>query len=170
MGAMRRIYSFLCPVSLYSDNREVLSDPEMKTTRKIDFGGAEAAFAVANTPLFLLRKLRADGAAGNIARSNSGRAILADLARALRRKPVGFAESVLPYLLIVALSYKPDIRFLRAASRKHALHYPWYSYIANVLLQEFRSTSKSNVRVPLATKVTQSTTTSTPLNVIRLRA
>src|SRR5436190_13534617 len=100
----------------------------MKTTRDIDLSGAEAAFAVANTPLFLLRKLRADVAAMDIARLNSGKSILADLRRALQGKPVGFAESVLPYVLILALSYKTDFRLLRTAAKQRAARYPWYSY------------------------------------------
>ena len=78
---------------------------------------AEQAFAVANTPLFLLRKLRSDPAVLEIARVAQPKAILSALKKSLRRKPKTLSDAVSPYVYLVALSMTRDLGWMEEAAR-----------------------------------------------------
>jgi hypothetical protein len=119
----------------------------MKNQEPIDTQTAERALAVANTPLFLLRKLRADPTVAELRQNYSAAEILSALKRSLKKTPKTLSEAVTPYLYLVALSGLPDVRFLREAETFAAPNTEWYSYLARLLVETYRPTSFKTIKV-----------------------
>jgi hypothetical protein len=114
--------------------------------KKINLETAEKAFATANTPLFLLRKLRADPAVSEIARRFDPEEIFQELRRAVKRHAASFQSAVLPFVLLVALSLNLDNEYLLKSSKLKAPHHAWFAYCCEYLLREFRPTSIVTLR------------------------
>ena len=94
----------------------------------IDIDVAEAAqtLAVANTPFFLLRKLRTDPAVREINERFSEDEILDGLKTALGLEPTEPRNAVRPYVYLTALSQKPRPDALRTAAALRADKWDWY--------------------------------------------
>jgi hypothetical protein len=120
----------------------------VRALRSVDLSSAQSAFMVANSPLFLLRKLRDDPTVATIARRSRGATILSQLRRSLSREPRALHTAVVPYVYLVALSMQPDIKYLREASALPAPHHAWYTYLSGVLLQSYKPTTVQMVTVP----------------------
>lgn len=110
----------------------------MRTLQDINLASASLTLAVANTPLFLLRKLRADPSVHEIAASFGGDEILAELSRLACSEPRDVIDYVRPYAFLVSLSMLPSIDYLkRVASIKGTDRWEWFSYIHRVLLDTY---------------------------------
>jgi hypothetical protein len=120
----------------------------MNTISEIDLTQACEAFAIANTPLFLVRKLQADPAVHATSQRFSGQQLLDGLREVLREEPKGIIDSVRPYALLVALSLQGDIEHLRAASQISAKGWDWFEYIAAFLVETFSPITTEIIRVP----------------------
>lgn len=108
---------------------------------------AARVYAIANTPLFLIHKLREDPAVHDIARSFSGEQILLELQRATVGEPQTPADYVRPYALLAALALKSDVGYLRAAARiERAYTWEWFDYIHRVLLTTHSPTTSDTMR------------------------
>jgi hypothetical protein len=142
----------------------------MNNPRKVDLTSASAVYAVSNSPLFLLRKLRADAAPRAIASSASKEEILTKLEASLSIKPKSLEEAVLPYVLLVALSQMNDVSSLEKASGFRALYHDWFTYVAVALVQLFRPTIISQISSPAKLLgPLPSSTSSAPNNPIIIR-
>ena len=136
----------------------------MKTIGEITLSEAEKVFAVANTPLFLLRKLRSEPAVNEVkdmSQKFTADEILKALRVAAKKKPSNFAESVRPYALLVALSFKSDVAHLKKAARISTRHYKWLSYLTDVLIQTIQPASLVKISPRTRQQFEPSTTTST---------
>lgn len=120
----------------------------MTTPSEIDLNQACEAFAIANTPLFLVRKLQADPAVHAARDRFSGQQLFDILLEALRDEPKSIIDSVRPYALLVALSLQGDIEHLRAASQVSAKGWDWFEYIAAFLVETFSPITTEIIRVP----------------------
>jgi len=129
---------------------------------------AELAFATANTPLYLLRKLRASNTVARIAVERSSFQIFRALSSALKCKPETFKESVLPYVLLVTLSVKQDTKYLPALQGVAAPHHPWFSYCATYLSAGARSTVRQTSRTKRRTKISRSIVGSGRTNIVKV--
>jgi hypothetical protein len=118
----------------------------------IDTFLAEKTYAVANTPLFLLRKLREDPAVLQIARAAPIDAIFDALKSSLEEEPRNLRETVLPYFCLIALAIAGNRNKLEEATRLRSTHAEWYSYIANVLLETHQSTVSRTLEAPRTIK------------------
>jgi len=106
------------------------------TDRKVlKFEAAMQAFALANTPLFVVRKLRSDPEVLALSARSSPEHLLDKLNTSLSRKPRSLRSAVMPYVYLVALFLKHDPRHLDLARRLDGSHHDWYNYIANALFQ-----------------------------------
>lgn len=115
----------------------------------IDLTSAVDMYAVANTPLFLLRKLQRDPLTREIATSFSSDQILAALKSALEAEPSSAEEYVKPYVLLVALSQQPNDSGLRAAGAMPKTEkWDWYGYLQRVLLASFNPTTTFAIKAP----------------------
>jgi hypothetical protein len=123
----------------------------MKSQQDHNYRNAEAAFVVANTPLFLLRKLRSDPVVRTIAFDLSDDEIISALRAAVRQKPTDIREAVLPYVYLVALSIKGKFASLKQAVDIDAPHAEWFKYIGNYLLQSFTPSTSQTVVLPKIT-------------------
>jgi hypothetical protein len=112
----------------------------MSISKQINLDIAEKIFATANTPLFLLRKLRSDPETVRIRSRHSSDEILRELRNALKDNTGSFRSSVLPYVLLVTLSLDLENHYLIEASKLKAPHHRWFVYSCNYLLNEFRPT------------------------------
>jgi predicted nucleic acid-binding protein len=102
---------------------------------------------VANTPLFLLKKLRQDSSVIALSKRHSASEILAALQITLRRSDLP-RNSVQPHILLVALSLKKDRKFLNLALSLEASQFRWYKDIATALLQKMVAETNSTITVP----------------------
>jgi hypothetical protein len=116
------------------------------STELLNLDEAEKAFAVANTPLFLLRKLQSDQNIASWADQEKDAVnVYKCIESALKIVPNTFREAVLPYALLVAISRKEDPALLRKAGELTAEHYPWFRYLSTALIANFRSTSVQTI-------------------------
>jgi hypothetical protein len=125
------------------------------TARKLaraDLAQAVSDYAVANTPLFLLRKLRVNQTVADIARLASGPVILSELRQALSRRPRTLRGAVLPYALLVALSMTSNTLLLRRAATLRAPHHEWFTYLCEVLSNGSTPTVTSTIQLPTSPK------------------
>jgi hypothetical protein len=106
----------------------------MISTSEADLTGATKILAVANTPLYLVRKLRHDQAVIDIGCSVDAEAILQSIRDAVSKAQPEPVDSVRPYVYLVALAMKQESRWLAEASEIHAPDWNWYRYIAKYLL------------------------------------
>jgi hypothetical protein len=121
----------------------------VKNFQEADWRQASRAFAVANTPLFLIRKLRQDPTVQEISKSFSGEDILSHLRDALARAPQTLAEYAIPYAYLVALALKPEARYINAAlSLDVPPGWDWVDYIRRVLAATYSPTSQASIRIP----------------------
>jgi hypothetical protein len=108
---------------------------------------AEAAFVLANTPLFLLRKLRSDPVVRDMALNLSDDELISALRAAVSQRPTDIREAVLPYLYLVALSIKGNVATLKQAVEIDAPHAQWFKYIGGYLLQSFSPSTTQTVSI-----------------------
>jgi hypothetical protein len=114
----------------------------------LDLTQASRAYGVANTPPFLVRKLQADPGVRAIGETCKAEDILTALRSAVVAEQDSPVDSVRPYALLVALWFKPEIEHLKEAARISALPYRWFSYIAELLIQNFAPVQTQTIQVP----------------------
>ena len=114
---------------------------------------AASDFSVANSPLFLLRKLRDDPVVMEIGRRASANALLTALRRATKHRPKKIVNAVRPYAYLVAIAQKRDPKLLHDARQIAAPHHPWFEYLATVLLNGPTSTTILEVPPPQTVNV-----------------
>lgn len=130
------------------------------TIEQVDLSEASASYAVANTPLFLIRKIREDSSAVYIANNFSGDQILSALRMALEHEPTDICDYVRPYVYLVALSMKDTDSYLRcAADLPMARKWDWYCYVSLALLQAYAPTTQ--IAVQVSTPVINATASTT---------
>jgi hypothetical protein len=112
----------------------------MTVAHNVTFDAAEGAYVVANTPLFLLRKLLSDPLIVALAHDTSGDDLFDALTAATSRPPASLSDRVLPFILLVALAIKGDLQSLYRALALPPLDAKshWFPYLANVLLETTR--------------------------------
>jgi hypothetical protein len=107
----------------------------MKNIEEAKLIQACETFAVANTPIYLVRKLRMDQEVFEIGRTFSSDDILAAIRRAIQADPADLLNAVRPYAYLVALSMKPEIKGLQEAEKIEVKPWRWYKFISNYLLE-----------------------------------
>jgi hypothetical protein len=116
----------------------------MTSFSEIPFRNFAKIYAIANTPLFLVRKFRADPIVQEIRKSFTGEQILAEMQRVMNLNPKTSEEYVRPYVYLVALSFMDEIEPLnRAAELPNRQRWEWFSYLHKVLYQGFMPTSRT---------------------------
>jgi hypothetical protein len=117
----------------------------MKSTNEIDLTEATQAFAVANTPLFLVRKLRADEAVRSLARELGEQELLEGLRLSIAEQPRDLTSAVRPYALLVALSLKLQADGIKKAAEISAPNWEWFDYISNYLSTSFHPVQSTRI-------------------------
>lgn len=139
----------------------------MKAAHDFDLVEASRVLGVANTPLFLVRKLQADAEIRAISEEVSGEQILEGLAMALSQEPATPVEAVRPYAYLVALWFKPVPVYLKDAAKLSpaAEHWRWFEYISSVLIETYSHVESATLKVPVLiaepVKVSPAPTTAT---------
>jgi hypothetical protein len=120
----------------------------MNSPREADLTNAGNVFAVANTPLFLLRKLRFDPVVQELSRRFTGQELLQALRASVIENPSDLAEAVRPYVYLTALSLMPSDEALRETSSICAPFYDWLEYIRDYLIETYSSVQTTEIIVP----------------------
>jgi hypothetical protein len=115
---------------------------------ELDLTQAAKIYGIANTPLFLIRKLQEDPSVRAISAAYSGPEIVEALRSMVAAEPVDAGEAVRPYALLVALWFKTEIDHLQEAAKLETAIYAWYSYIAEVLVASFSPVNDQVIEVP----------------------
>lgn len=113
----------------------------MTFNTSIDFSQTITSLVLANTPLFLVRKLVKDPAVQKLFHEVGPEIILSQLKTAVEKEPQDISEKAIIYASLIALSFSKDIKFLLAASKLSAPHLDWFEYIAVELLARYKSTA-----------------------------
>jgi hypothetical protein len=114
---------------------------------EFDFAPAGKIYGIANTPLFLIRKLQVEPTARAIGDACAGSEIVEALRSMVNTEPANAAEAVRPYVLLLALWYKPEVDYLLEAAKLQTTIYGWYSYVAEVLRATFSSVQGQVIEV-----------------------
>lgn len=144
---------------------------------QIDLSDAGFYLAAANTPLFLLRNLREDRTVQALAHTVDGPQLFEWLQNSLRKKPRSLTDSVAAYVYLVALSMKGDLSYLIYAQKLPATDYRWFHYLTEVLIAQFRPTSRMEIYADsrlispsvASTSISSTSDASTDIQTIRSR-
>jgi len=121
----------------------------MSALSQISFSEAEHTFAVANTPLYLIRKLRQDPTVYEVSKRFSGEEILGELKHVLMVEPSSLADYVRPFVYLVALWHMPDDKYLKMSPQiANASERDWYKYVKRVLIETYSPTIDLRVQLP----------------------
>jgi hypothetical protein len=115
------------------------------TKPRLDLSEPRLHYAVANDPMFLMEKLKADPTTVNLSKLYLVH-LVDGIRESLKIKPVSLDQLTLPYVYLVALGLKRDIPSLQKATRLRANRYKWFSAIAKMLLNETSPTVVMDVR------------------------
>lgn len=136
----------------------------MQIVRHIDLRRAKEVLALANTPLYVLRNLRADSSVAAFARVTPVEDLLQSFEDAVKEPPT-LENLALTFVLIVALSFKGS-RAVDAASAALPLDaHPWLSVVLDALQHMITETdvfvveSKRGTYQQSSTKVTPGAST-----------
>jgi hypothetical protein len=108
---------------------------------------AEGFVAVANTPIFLARRLREDSAVKTAHQIHGANAIFAALESISKKKPATLADVAEAYLYLVALSFDNELSWLRRARAISNPYIKWYGSVADYLLTLVTPTITTNMQL-----------------------
>jgi hypothetical protein len=135
-------------------------------TAKLKLNEAEKSFATANTPLYLIRKLRTDVSVSRLAARATAVQLFREMRIALRSTSDDFRSSVLPYVLLVALSLKSENKFIIKAATLPAPHHPWFRYCCDYLATTYRPISAQKLSSSRKLKTSRSVKNSGRTNTV----
>jgi hypothetical protein len=118
------------------------------TLNDVDLTEAVRSLATANTPLFLIRRLKIDAAIRSISEGVSDDEILNGLRVVLDVGPTNPLNTVRPYAYLAALWMKPRPDALRAAVAMNANRWFWYQFMASYLMETYSPISTQTVLAP----------------------
>jgi hypothetical protein len=157
-------------MSLPGAEPRILQDIEMNLPISINLDEAKRAFVVANTPLYLARRLQQDSNVRKLS-DLSGDELLKLYTEAVTRSPVALDELVIPYVCLAALSLQGDLRPLKMTTGiRPAPGYKWLDYIQQVLIQSYNPTSNKTFAAPRAIDLGLSTQSHAPIRKIVFHA
>lgn len=113
----------------------------------INLANARSVYMTANTPMYIVRSLRADPEIFKLHLKNSAEAIMAEIKNRLGHQPLDFEDRILPLVLLAALALKQNRTAMVEAARLDSENYRWYKLVADSLLQQIRPTTTSQVTV-----------------------
>src|SRR5579862_6819074 len=107
--------------------------------KDLNLKAAGSLFLIANTPLFLIARLKSDVAAQTMASWESSD-IFRFLRRSLSRRPSTLEKSVAPYVALAALALQQDAVGLKKAGRYEPRNHRWYKEICDFLIRSTQPT------------------------------
>ena len=112
----------------------------------LDTTTVESNFVIANTPNFIVRRIKEDKVATLLSQSLSAPALLKMFLETASKEPQTLRDLVAPYICLAALSLKSDVKYLRDAATFAARpQYKWLRACAQILIDTFRPTSFTKI-------------------------
>jgi hypothetical protein len=112
----------------------------MTVLEPVDLRDAELAVAIANTPLFLARRLYENPAVKRALDVHGAEKIFNALRSIIERKPQTLNQATEAYFYLAALSFSEDLSWLRKASKFNAHYIKWFKGISEYLISTARPT------------------------------
>lgn len=112
----------------------------------LNMSDAETSVAVANTPIFLARRLRENPALQRAHALFGADKLLRALETIADREPRSITDATEVYFYLVSLSFDNDLKYLRRASELPVKHVKWFSEVAQYLLKSVRPISVTSVQ------------------------
>lgn len=118
----------------------------------IDFSGynftkAEAAYVVANTPLFIVRNLKSDPAVIKVAGSFSVKQIVDEIRERLGTPPGTARDRIIPFILLGALAVRQERAAIAEVATIESASYRWFKPVVESLLATVRPVARSTIQV-----------------------
>lgn len=104
--------------------------------------------AVANTPIFLTRRLREMAAPQRILKTKGEQAIFAALVQLAPQLPVTLEDAAERYFYLVSLSFSDDMNWVRKSRALNFVGVKWIMEMTDYLLKIAKSTTITNVIIP----------------------
>jgi hypothetical protein len=117
----------------------------MTTLDPIDLREAEKSVAVANTPIFLARRLRENPALQRALKLHGAEKIFGALGIISVRKPSDLKQATEVYFYLVALSLDNDASWLHRARALPSPYIKWFGEIADYLISTTKPTFIASV-------------------------
>jgi hypothetical protein len=113
------------------------------------FTGVYRDYAIANTPLFFLRKLKQSEIPADIARTYNAEEILETLRASLQADPLTRTDYVSPYVFLMALARNPDGKYLKSVEHLAGQErFDWFKYLWQVLMESYSPVIVTSLDVP----------------------
>jgi hypothetical protein len=145
MGRLSRSDPLGAVLSIQECSGEVLQANEMTTLDPIDLREAEKSVAVANTPIFLARRLRENPALKRALDMHGAGKVFGALEIISARKPNDLKQASEVYFYLVALSLDSDASWLHRARALPSPHIKWFEEIADYLISTTKPTFVASV-------------------------
>ncbi len=120
----------------------------MPNLNNLNLKNAEDNFFIANTPIFFMRKLLSDPVVEEVRKTLSPEEIIVKLNEISKTQVTSLREAVLPFVLLVALSFESNKKYLIMAANINVDRNGWFKYISQVLLEIHNPAEIFNFRVP----------------------
>lgn len=122
--------------------------------QQVDLSTAAVSLGLANSPVYLLRRLETDPSVQKLSDKYSESEIFREMKRVLsKKKPSSLEETVWPYVALVALANKKSTQYLDQAASLPADHFQWFAYLAQFLKQSLAHSSTVNISSPAISKI-----------------
>jgi len=118
-------------------------------------------YLVANTPIFLIRRLQADPSVFALAQRCEAQDLYDSIVSSLAKSPENPVEAVRPFAFLVALRIQNSAELFYRAAELPAPHLPWFSTVARMLGVTFvpnANVSMTVTRLPTLTYTSGSAT------------
>jgi hypothetical protein len=148
---MSRGHPFGAGLSVQEGDGEVLQADEMTTLEPIDLREAETAVVVANTPIFLARRLRENPALQRALELHGPEKIFGALEKISGCKPTDLKQATEAYFYLVTLSLQNNALWLHRARALPCPHVKWFKDIADYLISIAKATTTASVGNPIQT-------------------
>jgi hypothetical protein len=103
----------------------------------VDLSEAGKIYLVANTPLFLTRRLQDDSSVDVLRRSCSGEDLYEGIVESLQFAPGDSVEAVRPFAYLIALRGQESPELFLKAARMRSDYHPWFKTVARALEATF---------------------------------
>jgi hypothetical protein len=128
----------------------------MTVLDQVDLRDAQTSVAIANTPIFLARRLHENPATLRAHANHGPMNIFGALESIANRKPEGLRHVTEVYFYLVALSFDNDLSWVRKAAALSAPHVKWFSEVAEYLVVTAKSTVTMSLHASSQAVVPQS--------------
>jgi hypothetical protein len=136
----------------------------------IDLSSVEDAYLVANTPHYLLRRLRGNPIVRTLTQSLSPEELASAYRASVHKSPDSFRELVVPYICIVAIATTGRMDLLKELEGVSINSgYKWLRQIVEIVIETFRPTITKELRISPTLQIGATQYNTVPTKSVKLK-